>query len=109
MTNQPRPVIEVSQMRRTILFVFIAALGRKASPHEEILLNTTPGRDAIRVGDWKLKLQTRQNAQEVELFNLADDIAEANNVAHVHPDKAKDLRVRYDRLAAQAVPPKNKE
>jgi arylsulfatase A-like enzyme len=81
----------------------------KPSPHEEILLNATPSRGAIRVGDWKLKLLTSQNSEEVELFNLAADIAEKKNVDEAYPEKAKDLRARYDRLAAQAVPPKNKE
>jgi len=45
----------------------------------------------------------------VELFNLAEDIGEQNNLASQHPDKVKELRARYDRLAAQAVPPKSDE
>lgn len=83
----------------------------KPSPHEEILLNTSPGRGAIRVGDWKLKLRSAnsRNAEEVELFNLTDDIGETDNLAEAHPDKVKDFRSRYDRWAAQAVPPKNRE
>jgi arylsulfatase A-like enzyme len=44
----------------------------------------------------------------VQLFNLASDPSEKNNVAADHPDKVKQLRAAYDRLAAQAVPPKNK-
>jgi arylsulfatase A-like enzyme len=81
----------------------------KPTPHEEILLNTTPVGGAIRVGDWKLKLHTQRQREEIELFNLADDIGEANNVAESNPGKVRDLRARYDRWAAQAVPPKNKE
>jgi arylsulfatase A-like enzyme len=44
----------------------------------------------------------------VMLFNLANDIGEKKNVAAEHPDKVKELRAAYDRLAAQAIPPKNR-
>ena len=92
----------------------------KPSPHTEILLNATPNTGAIRVGDWKLILNGKVNAGEgdgeaeapketsVELFNLANDPYEKQNVAAQHPDKVKDLRTRYDKLAAQAAPPKAK-
>jgi arylsulfatase A-like enzyme len=92
----------------------------KASPHQEILLNATPNSGAIRVGDWKLVLNGTVNTGEIdgnlgesarsliELFNLADDPYEKKNLAESNPDKVKDLRSRYDQLAAQAVPPKIK-
>jgi len=94
----------------------------KASPHAEILLNATPNTGAIRVGDWKLVLNGKVHADEndgerspgeaglasVELFNLADDPYEKKNLAEGNHDKVKELRARYDRLAAQAVPPKIK-
>lgn len=94
----------------------------KVSPHPEILLNATPNTGAIRVGDWKLVLNGKVDASEkdgaqnpgeagrssVELFNLADDPYEKKNLADSNPDKVKDLLARYDRLAAQAVPPKIK-
>jgi arylsulfatase A-like enzyme len=98
----------------------------RPSPHEEILLNTEPTRGAIRVGDWKLVLNGAQTSEDgegeveetartrrvrragssVELFNLASDLSETNNLAASRPEKVKELRARYDRLAAQAVPPK---
>ena len=95
----------------------------KPSPHTEILLNATPQTGAIRVGDWKLVLNGNYNseiadaelgtdsasrANLVELFNLANDPFEKDNLADKHPDKVKMLRARYDTLAAQAVPPKIK-
>src|SRR6266511_2772802 len=94
----------------------------KASPHAEILLNATPNTGAIRVGDWKLVLNGKVHADEnegerspseaslasVELFNLADDPYEKKNLAESDHEKVKELRARYDRLAAQAVPPKIK-
>jgi arylsulfatase A-like enzyme len=105
-----------------------------ASPHEAILLNTSPFNGAIRMGDWKLVLngaqadnedgldapatatsrrprQRKQAAaagEDLELFNLAEDISEKHNLAATNPAKVKELRKRYDALAAQAVPPKSK-
>jgi arylsulfatase A-like enzyme len=96
----------------------------KASPHKEILLNATPNAGALRVGDWKLVLngataeaegneansEARPPAGEpaVELFNLANDPYEKQNLAAQQPGKVKELRARYDKLAAQAAPPKQK-
>jgi arylsulfatase A-like enzyme len=99
----------------------------KPSPHEEILLNTEAARGAIRVGDWKLVLngnrmvtgedepdgatsQTnttlKTETERVELFNLASDLSERTNLASTQKEKVKELRVRYERFARQAVPPK---
>jgi arylsulfatase A-like enzyme len=109
----------------------------EASPHAEILLNATPVNGAIRMGDWKLVIngqrvdneeaagdpakpaatqrrnRRRANAdasgeEGIELFNLAEDLSEKNNLASAHPEKVKELRERYDALAAQAVPPKTR-
>jgi arylsulfatase A-like enzyme len=100
------------------------------SPHEEILLNSAPIKGALRVGDWKLVLNggatedesddtaatspkdpktrvVRGKADEVELFNLADDPGEKKNLASERPEKVKELRAHYAALAGQAVPPKN--
>jgi arylsulfatase A-like enzyme len=95
------------------------------SPHEEILLNVTPTNGAIRVGDWKLVLRGGANddpadtptpkakkkraiaENDVELFNLAEDLSESKNLAAQHPDKVRDLRARLDAYAQQAVPPKS--
>lgn len=91
----------------------------KPTPHAEILHNSTPRNGAIRMGDWKLVLnghrgdepgEANAGAQEqkevVELFNLADDLSEKNNLAGARPDKVKELRARYDTLARQAAKPK---
>ncbi len=100
----------------------------KPSPRKEILHNTTPFNGAIRVGDWKLvvngsapdledepgaqpkakKIQKRRPAENaVELFNLADDPYEKNDLSAQQPQKVKELRQRYEALAKQAVKPKN--
>ena len=98
------------------------------SPHDAILLNTTPTSGAIRMGDWKLVLNGSANDSEdaenpapsaakkskkkklaeesVELFNLARDPYEKTNLAATQPAKVAELRARYATFAAQAVAPK---
>jgi arylsulfatase A-like enzyme len=97
------------------------------SPHDAILINTTPRNGAVRMGDWKLVLNggvpdegaaapaggkkgkkaAAVPTDGVELFNLADDPNETNNLAAKHPDKVKELRARLEAFAKQAVPPKS--
>ncbi len=93
------------------------------SPHEEILLNTTPNNGAIRVGEWKLVLgggasddsenatpkgkKKRQSTNGVELFHITQDSTESNNLAESQPDKVRELRARLEHYAKQAVPPKS--
>ncbi len=98
------------------------------SPHDAILLNTTPTSGAIRMGEWKLVLNGSANDSEdaenpaptaakkskknrsaeesVELFNLARDPYEKTNLAATQPAKVAELRARYATFAAQAVAPK---
>jgi arylsulfatase A-like enzyme len=90
------------------------------SPHEAILLNTTPASGAIRMGDWKLVLAGNVGANDlaaeraknsaptkaVELFNLATDPYEKTNLAQSNPAKVEELRARLDTFAREAVPPK---
>jgi arylsulfatase A-like enzyme len=96
----------------------------KPSRHKEILLNSTPTVGALRMGDWKLvvhntadTIASRRRANRTagafaprsdELFNLVEDPQEKNNVAGAQPDRLRKLRSRYDELARQAAPPKNR-
>ncbi|GAA5129481.1 arylsulfatase [Luteolibacter yonseiensis] len=87
----------------------------------EILINTNPKGGAIRIGDWKLvvnggariaedeagKAEGKAGDTKIELFNLATDVSEKTDVSAANPDKVKQLRERYDALAAQAVAPKS--
>ena len=90
------------------------------TPHDAILLmGTQPGKAAIRMGDWKLLLNaSQQDAEEapaapesttekVELYNLAMDIGEANNLATSAPEKAQELRQRLNLFLRDAVKPGN--
>ena len=103
----------------------------KPSPHDAILLNTTPRGGAIRVGDWKLVINgasgvgeedeespapapakkkkgaKKQQKAGAELFNLAQDLSEKHDLAAEQPQKVKELRARYDALAKQAAQPGN--
>jgi arylsulfatase A-like enzyme len=101
----------------------------KPSPHDEILMNTTPKGGAIRVGDWKLVINGTAGTGEdeegsptpaprkkaakkgrppgVELFNLAQDLSEKHDLSAENPEKVKDLRARYDVFAKQAATPRN--
>ena len=89
-----------------------------ASPHQEILINASPLGGAIRTGDWKLVINGQRRTpgnddwrkavseeEEVELFNLAEDPSEKENLAERHPDKVRDLRARYEALARQQATP----
>ena len=96
-----------------------------ASTREEIVLNSTPTGGAIRVGSWKLVLNGSQpDAEEgpalvargplkkkagaqVELFDLAKDPGEKTDVAQANAAVVADLRARFTRLSAGAVPPKS--
>lgn len=93
----------------------------KPSPHDAILLNTTPNNGAVRVGDWKLVVKNgaddpdgvppKKKAADkasVELFNLKDDPFEKTNLAEKHPDRVKELQGKLAAFAKQAVPPKAK-
>lgn len=83
------------------------------SPHDAILLNTTPQNGAVRVGDWKLiarrGARPRRTGRAVELFNLRDDPSEQTNLAASHPEKVDELQAILDEFAAEAIPPKGSQ
>ena len=74
------------------------------SPRAEIVYNVEPFRGAVRQGDWKLVWRTLLPSS-VELFNLAQDPSEKNNVAAQHPDKVATLQQRLEVLAKESVKP----
>jgi arylsulfatase A-like enzyme len=76
----------------------------KPSPRTEIVYNIEPFRAAVRQGDWKLVWKTTL-PQRVELFNIAEDRSEKNNVADQHPDIVAALQKRANELAAESVMP----
>ena len=89
------------------------------SPHDALLLcGTSPARAAVRSGDWKLLVGANDRDAEaapgegdaprgarVELYNLAADIGEKNDLAAATPEKVKELRARLDDWMKSAVAP----
>ena len=84
----------------------------KPSPHHEILLNVTPFNGAIRCGDWKLiqngHLEGNYNRpmpteHKFELFNLAEDPYEKNDLSQKNPQKLEELKIRLKFYADQAA------
>jgi arylsulfatase B len=60
---------------------------REESPHK-VLFWRQGWRKAVRVGDWKLVCMSRPNRPvSWELYNLADDVSESQNLAHAQPEK----------------------
>ncbi len=74
----------------------------KPSPRTEILYNIEPLRAGIRQGDWKLIWRTPL-PQGIELYNLAQDPHETNNVAASNPERVAALQKRVNELATSAA------
>jgi arylsulfatase A-like enzyme len=99
------------------------------SPHEAILLNAYPRGGAVRMGDWKLVRngaigandlpdspattgkkkggkKVAPEAETLELFNLAADPGERDNLAARHPEIVQRLAARLEAFTREALPPK---
>ncbi|WP_425617554.1 arylsulfatase [Anatilimnocola sp. NA78] len=95
------------------------------SPHDAVLLVQSPTRAAVRMGDWKLllnasavdsegpaakpkqKAKRKQQANApaaIELYNLASDIGEKNNLAEKEAERVKAMRAKLNDLLKDAVP-----
>ena len=59
---------------------------------------------AIHKGDWKL-VASRPDGLTPRLFNLADDIGEANDLTATHADKVKELQSAWDKWNAEQAKP----
>jgi arylsulfatase A-like enzyme len=59
---------------------------------------------AVRHGDWKL---VGGNGGDLngELYNLAEDISESNNLAASNPEKVRELKELWDNWNAEQAPP----
>jgi arylsulfatase A-like enzyme len=76
----------------------------KASPRTEIVYNVEPFRGAVRQGDWKL-IWRSLIPTGVDLFNLAEDPYEKNNLAAAHPDKVAAMQERINGLGKESARP----
>jgi arylsulfatase A-like enzyme len=89
---------------------------KKEAPHDAIYWRFGQ-QMAIRMGEWKLVRATdsgpgvlpRQGAaqiSEAQLFNLADDIGEKNNLADKEPGKVKKLEAAWKKWDAELEEPR---
>jgi arylsulfatase A-like enzyme len=76
----------------------------KPSPRTEVVYNIEPFRAGIRQGNWKLIWRTPL-PQAIELYDIAKDPSEKNNVAAQHPEKVAALQKRAMELAAVMAKP----
>ncbi len=74
---------------------------RKTAPHDRLFWRFGP-QAAVRMGDWKLVMQ---DSEPPQLYNLAQDVGEKNNLAGQRPDKVKELKAAYDEWNAQLAQP----
>jgi arylsulfatase A-like enzyme len=70
------------------------------SPRTEVVYNIEMFRGAVREGDWKLVWQTTLPSK-TELFDIATDPSEKDNLAAANPDIVARLRNRIDQLAGE--------
>jgi arylsulfatase len=57
------------------------------------------GNRAVRVDNWKL---VSKHGQPWELYDIAKDRVEANDLAAKHPDQVRDLTAKYEAYAKRA-------
>ncbi|HEY8991952.1 MAG TPA: arylsulfatase [Luteolibacter sp.] len=76
----------------------------KPSPRTEVVYNIEPFRGAVRQGDWKCIWRTLVPTS-VDLYNLAEDPYEKNNLAAAHPDQVAALQARIDALGRESAKP----
>jgi arylsulfatase A-like enzyme len=58
---------------------------------------------ALRMGDWKIVYHPGR--QEWELYNLAADLAESDDLTHRFPEKAEALIQEWEALNGQMMKP----
>ncbi|MCW1921812.1 sulfatase [Luteolibacter arcticus] len=76
-------------------------------PERALYWRTSGGKGpiAIREGDWKLIKLRGKSATGPELYNLKEDISEANNLAAGNPDKVKALEEKLDAWESGLIEP----
>ncbi|NRD23057.1 sulfatase [Winogradskyella litoriviva] len=87
------PVLEeeVQEFERPLFWhfpIYLEAYNESDNENRDPLFRTRPG-SVVRKGDWKLHYYFESD--EVELFNLSEDIGEKNNLAETYPEKVEEL------------------
>jgi len=76
----------------------------KPSPRTEFIYNVEPFRGAVREGDWKL-IWRALIPTSVDLYNLAEDPYEKNNLAAANPEKVAALQQRLEAAGKESAKP----
>jgi arylsulfatase A-like enzyme len=76
----------------------------RPSPRQEFFYNIEPFRAAMRQGDWKL-IWRPTIPSTVELYDLAKDPFEQNNLAAQHPDRVATMQARIESAGKEAAKP----
>ncbi|MDA0347074.1 MAG: arylsulfatase [Verrucomicrobia bacterium] len=79
--------------------------GGKRTGHDELFFAFSNCR-ALRAGDWKL---VSFYQHRWELYNIAEDRLEQNDLASRHPKKVETMRIRWEQIAAKGGLKSNKD
>jgi arylsulfatase A-like enzyme len=86
------------------LDVWSHIMQKAPSPRSEIVYNVEPMRAGVRNGDWKL-IWVSLIPGRMELYDLASDPSEKNDLASKHPERVAELRERATALAREMQQP----
>jgi len=101
--NSIIPVMMGEQMtERPLFWHFPIYLQGGNKETQDPVFRTRPG-SAIRLGDWKL-IQYFEN-NDIELYNLKDDIGEKNNLVDLNPEKKQELLAMLEEWRAETNAP----
>jgi arylsulfatase A-like enzyme len=78
--------------------------GKSRHAARRIFYYRGPDLEAVREGDWKVRLDARDPAAKLELFNLELDVSEAFNLAETFPEKAAKLKKLLEKERKEMVP-----
>jgi arylsulfatase A-like enzyme len=115
------PLLHVTDMYATILKLAGASLEQskkldgmdvwpviaegQLSPRKQVLINVEDFGGALRIGEWKLIVYAALPGK-VELFNIANDPDEAENVAGRYPERVKEMTAVLAEYAYDMAPSK---
>ncbi len=73
-------------------------------PHEALFWRQNHRR-ALRAGDWKLVSESRGDQPDWELYDLANDIGETQDLAAMNPEKLQQLIAMWEERNAEMIEP----